>query len=179
LALLSNVNMRSLPLDFIRDCLDYLPYQDLVSCQEAHESLDALVKDSTELQLRIHLGQNGIRPEAPERFLRRPSERIHELQRLSGVERRMSFLRYGDGTGNAKILKFPVNSVDEVHMTCVADGDVFVPVTHVNGGIEAIAKYRLNDHSKAPEVLGFAEAIRHFQVDAAEGVLLVVFQDEP
>jgi hypothetical protein len=171
--------MRSLPLDIIRDCLDYLPYQDVISCQEAHESLDALVKDSTELQLRIHLGQNGIRPEAPERFLGSPSERIHELQRLSGIERRMSFLRYGDRMGDGKILQFPVNSVDEVHMTCVADGDVFVPVTHEDGGIEGIAKYRLDDQTKATEVLGFPEAIRHFQVDAAEGVLLVVFQDEP
>lgn len=167
--------MRTLPLDLIRDCLDYLSYEDLISCQRAGPSLKALVKECTELRLRIHLGQKGIRAETPGTFTHRPLERRYELQRLSEIEERLSFLQFGEADQQGKIYQFPVRTVDDLHLACVADGDVFVRTTVPDDeGMNAIAKYRLDNRDKEPEILAFLDTIRHWQLDAAEGVLLIV-----
>jgi hypothetical protein len=172
--------MSSLPLDVIRDCFDHLPYQDLLTCQKASHSFDDLVKDSSDLQLRIHLGENGIRPEAPGTFSNRPLKRHHELQRLFEIEDRLSFLRYGDSFSNKRIYQVSASNVGDMHSIAIAEGDVLLPITYPGEeGIQGIAKYRLDDCGKAPEILAFGRVLRHYQVDPSEGVILLVFQDEP
>lgn len=172
--------MSSLPLDVIRDCFDYLPYEDLLSCQQASSSLHALVKDSSELQLRIHLGENGIRAEPSETFVDRALERQYELQRLSEIQERLSFLQYGQTPHDKRIYQVSASNVSDIHSIPVANGDVFLPVRHPGEeGIQGIARYKLDDCRKAPDILNFGRVMRHYQVDPAEGALLLVFQDEP
>ncbi|KAJ9093823.1 hypothetical protein QFC20_007036 [Naganishia adeliensis] len=136
--------------------------------------------NSSELQLRIHLEQNAIRSEAPETFVNRPLERQYELQRLSEIQERLSFLQYGQNPDDKRIYQVSASNVSDVNFIAVADGDVFLPVRHPGEeGIQGIARYRLDDCRKAPDILGFGRVVRHYQVDPAEGVLLLVFQDEP
>lgn len=139
-----------------------------------------MVKDSSDLQLRIHLGENGIRPEAPGTFASRPLQRHYELQRLCEIEDRLSFLRYGDSLADKRIYQVSASNVGDMHSIAVADGDVFLPITYLGeAGIQGIAKYRLDDTRKVPEGLTFGRVLKHYQVDPAEGVLLLVFQEEP
>lgn len=171
--------MSPVPLDVIRDCFDYLPYKDLLTCQRAHSDFDHLIQDSTELRLRIFLGEHGIRAEPPELFKNNPLGRQQELERLSEIERRLSLVQYGQLFPDTRPFQVSASNVNDIHLIAVADEDVFLPITELGEeGILGIARYRLTACAKPPDILNLRRVMRHYQVDSAEVVLLLIFREE-
>lgn len=168
--------MSGLPLDVLRDCLDYLPLRDVLTCQRVNFALDDIIRHSSDLRLRRHLAENGIHPDE-----RRKSQDHHaELSRLQEIETRLSDVQFGCAFPNSETYQVSATNTPDMHLIAVADSDVFLPISQEDqpGIIVGIAKYSLSDCKKAPEILEFERIVRHFQVDSAEGILLVIFLDE-
>jgi hypothetical protein len=168
--------MSILPLDVLRDCMDYLPLKDILTCQRVNLALDDIIRHSSDLRLRRHLGENGIQPD----YQAKSQDHHAELYRLQEIENRLSNIQFGRSFPNSETYQVSATNAPDMHLIAIADSDVFLPISQEAdaGIIGGIAKYSLSDCKKAPEILQFGRIVRHYQVEPAEGVLLVVFLDE-
>lgn len=155
--------------------MDYLPHEDLLNCQNVSTALEDIIRHSSKLQLRIHLGENGIQPEQE-----KPYDHHQELCRLQEIETRLSNVQFGQAFPGSETFQVSATNTGDMHLIAVADeDDVFLPISPPREeSIMGIAKYRLSDCRAEPEILSFGRVIRHFQVEPAEGILLVVILEE-
>ncbi|GHJ85957.1 hypothetical protein NliqN6_2359 [Naganishia liquefaciens] len=163
--------MSALPLEVLRECLAYLPYRDLLQCRQVNVALGDTIRHSSQLQLRLHLGENGIQPE---REGSKDPER--ELSRLQKIEERLSKVQFGSSFSQSETFQISVANARYMNLIAIADDDVYLPIS-IRGeeGFRGITRYPLRDQGAPPEELNFGQLIRHFQVEQAEGCIMVVF----
>lgn len=167
-----------IPIDLIQECLQHLSWRDLLACQFVNKDLYRLIRDSDELQLQIHLGENGIRYSRPlDGNL--TSTTSSELQRLRRVAIRLNRLRFGETYGDISTFQLSATKVEDMNLICVSKSYVFVPWT-MPGHVESsgIARYNINGLDSPPSLMRFVKPVHRFEVEAAEGVLLVVMAED-
>ncbi|KAI5455534.1 hypothetical protein NCC49_000341 [Naganishia albida] len=171
---------RYLPLDVLRETTNHLGTKDLLKCQQVCGDFRQLVNDSNDLQLRMHLEENGI--QATTRPAEQPPlDAASELRRLRAIEKGLSTaefehdpkhqrLRFGAGAASPETMNF----------VTIANGCLFTPWNYrgSNEGMGGIARYLLSDLTIPPTILELDRPIRHFQIDAAESLLLIVLLED-
>lgn len=171
-----------LPLDVFRETLNHLGAKDLLKCQQVCGDFRQLVQDSSALQLRMHLEENGIQPTVGVSRNDSPLNAQSELERLRAAEETLSKgdFAYDSENPSLRFRDGEVNS-EAIHLLTIANGYLFTPWNY-HGNIEGmggIARYQLSDLTIPPVILRLDRAIRHYQVDPAEGlVLVVILEDE-
>lgn len=163
-----------LPFELVHECLSYLPYRDLLTCQRVSKDFWRLIRDSTEFQLCIHLGENGIHDSRPLWKQTVPTS-FSELRRLQGISTRFNNLHFGQAYRDISTVQLSATTVENLNMISVDSQHVFVSWT-MPGRTETsgIGRYQVNYLQAPPSLMSFVRKIRHFEVDAAESVLLVV-----
>jgi hypothetical protein len=169
-----------LPLDVLRETLNHLETKDLLKCQQVSSDLRLLVQNSNELQLRMHLEENGMQPASGDATTYSRSNPQKELERLRGIETRLMEGDFGSSDQKRQSLRLREGNCEAMHLITMANGFLFTPWGYRNSvdGMVGIAQYRLDDLTLPPKILQFEQSIRHYQVDPAEGILLVVFLDD-
>jgi hypothetical protein len=169
-----------LPLDVLRETLNHLDAKDLLKCQQVSSDLRLLVQNSNELQLRMHLEEHGIQPASRNATTDSGANPHTELEKLRGIEARMAEGDFGSSDQKRQSLRLREGNCEAMHLITMANGFLFTPWGYRNSvdGMVGIAQYRLDDLSFPPKILQFEQSIRHYQVDPAEGILLVVFLDD-
>lgn len=169
-----------LPLDILRETLNHLPSKDLLKCQQVCSDLRQLVQNSNELQLRIHLEENGILPAAGNGATNADTLPEQELSRLRSIEERLEKGGFVSSDPKQRSLRLHETNPEAMHLITMANGFLFAPWGYRGSvdGMDGIARYRLDDLSVPPRILQFDQSVRHYQIDPAEGVLLVVFLDD-
>lgn len=173
----------ALPLDVIRECSQHLAWKDLLACRQACNLFRQMIDDSEELQLRIHLAENAIQSAdmtAARSDTGSISEYIsQELSRLRHLALRHQYVHSGQGFGHSSVFQLTATDLADMHIVGMVDDFIFVPTESPRplrmGGIAR------HNHSSGPDagppvMLRFDNVVRHFEVDAAEGALLVVTQ---
>jgi hypothetical protein len=169
-----------LPLDVLRETLNHLETKDLLKCQQVSSDLRLLVQNSNELQLRMHLEEHGIQSASGKASTYPRLDPEKELARLRGAEARLVEGDFGSSDQKRQSLRLREGNCEAMHLITMANGFLFTPWGYRNSvdGMVGIAQYRLDDLSLPPKILQFEQSIRHYQVDPAEGILLVVFLDD-
>lgn len=168
----------ALPLDVFRECFQYLESKDLLPCRQVCSLFHRIISDSEELQLRIQLAENGIQPSDMTSCSEKTSISIsRELSRLRMDESRHRKVRVGQAYGDKTTFQLTATNLADMHMVGLADDFIFVPlqIPHLSG-MRGIHRHRTSGIASPPDLIHFEDDVRHFEVDAAEGVLLVVRQ---
>lgn len=92
---------------------------------------------------------------------------------------RFDQLRFGQAYRDISTFQLSATRVEDMNMISVENRYVFVSWT-IPGRNEStgIARYQFKNLSAPPSLTRFARTVRHFQVDVAEGALLVVMKGE-
>nr|GFD54355.1 hypothetical protein [Tanacetum cinerariifolium] len=87
---------------------------------------------------------------------------------------------FGPSDQKRQRLRLRERDPEMMHLITMANGFLFTPWGYRNSvdGMAGIAQYQLDDLSLPPKILQFEQFIRHYQVDPAEGILLVVFLND-
>lgn len=170
-----------LPLDILRETLNHLGTKDLLKCQLVCQDFRQLVQDSSELQLRMLLEDNGIQEADRDLAESSPLNVQGELQRLKGIENALSTgdFEHDPERRRLRFLGGEANS-EAIHFVTVANGYLFIPWRYRGSheGMGGIARYVLTDLTRPPVILQLDRNIRHYQIDAAEGLLLIVMLED-
>ncbi|GHJ86050.1 hypothetical protein NliqN6_2452 [Naganishia liquefaciens] len=167
----------ALPLDVIFETLNHLPSEDLLRCQRVCRDFRHLVQKSNDLQLRMHLEDNGMWPASHTDIYQQPQS---ELARLREIESRLATGHFGSSDPKRKRVRLSEGDPEAMHSITIANGYLFTPWQYGGSfeGMTGVARYQLDDLSLPPEIRQFGKPVRHYQIDSAEGVLLVVFLED-
>ena len=168
-----------LPLDVVRETFNHLSAQDLLKCQQVCGDFRHLVQNSSELQLRMHLEENGILPLPGMTATDESISPDQELKRLRKIEASLAIGDFGSSEVQRR-LRLSEENPEAIHYITMADGFLFTPWQYRGSveGMEGIARYQRDDLSIPPRILRFDRVVRHYQIDPAKGILLVVFLDD-
>lgn len=154
-----------LPLDVLRETLNHLEAKDLLKCQQVSSDLRLLVQNSNELQLRMHLEENGIQPASGQATAYSRVDPEKELSRLRGIESRLGEGNFGSSDQQRQRLRLHEGNPEAMHLITMANGFLFTPWGYRGSvdGMVGIAQYRLDDLSLPPKILQFEQFIRHYE----------------